>query len=207
MFRLFTALVVVLFGAPSFAFDRADIERCKRILADGPRLACFDAVTAGVVVLKPDDGKTEPAPASPDGTGQWQVMVEVDPITDQKVVTAFLPSEGRSSSVRRPALVIRCKSRSAEVFINWNDYLSDETSVTIRVDENAPRTERWSPSTDQTATFSPQPDALLKQARKANRVSARITPYRSGPVTVTFPVSGLDAILSEHEEVCGTAKR
>jgi hypothetical protein len=201
------AVLFALFSTPSLAFGFADIERCKAIQADEPRLACFDAVTAEVGEGGSNDEADEPSPVSSGDTGAWQIIVDIDPITDEKILTAAVESDARSSSFGKPVLLVRCKSKSSEAFIAWSEYLADETVVTVRIDESEPKSSSWSQSTDQTSTFAYQPADFLKSIREAKRLSARITPYRSGPVTANFPIAGLDAILTSHEDVCGVGKQ
>jgi hypothetical protein len=201
-FAFFLA-VTCAFGGSAGAFEVSNLERCRKIDADSARLACFDAVTAELGTSEVGEKASAPPPVTSTDTGAWEVSVEVDPITDEKVITAAVESDAQSASFRKPILFVRCKAKDLEVFIAWTEYLADETSVTTRIDESDPETSRWEQSTDQTATFAVQPKETIEALREAERYSARITPYRSGPVTASFPVTGLDAILTTHEGVCG----
>lgn len=197
---------VSLFGLvafPALAFEPSDVVRCKAIAADAPRLACFDAVTADIGGQEPAVEAEKPPEAQNQDTGVWQVNLEVDPITDEKILTAAVESDLSSSSYRKPALIVRCKSKLPEIFIAWNDYLGDESVVTVRIDDNEPKSSSWSQSTDQSATFAFQPADFLASILDASRVSARITPYHSGPVTANFPISGLKGVMATNGDLCG----
>lgn len=197
-----TVLMACL-GSPPLAFDLANLERCKAIEANSPRLACFDAVTSemgGDTAPEPEPEATDAS--APTSTGAWQVIVEVDPITDDTVLTAALESDAAFGSLNKPTLILRCKAGMPELFISWGNFLGDETSVTTRIDDQEPQTTSWSPSTDQSASFAHNPHDLLRSLRTSVKFSARTTPYRSGPITGSFPVTGLDAILTIHIDAC-----
>lgn len=202
----FFLAVTFVFGGSAGAFEVSNLERCRKIDADSARLACFDAVTADVGASEVGEEASAPSPVPSTDTGAWEVKVEVDPISDDKVLTAAVGSDGQTTGFRKPLLFVRCKNTSLEVFIVWNEFLADESSVTARIDDREPITSRWDQSTDQTASFSPQPKEILLSLIDAKRFSARITPYRSGPITASFPLDGLGTILTAHEDTCGSVK-
>lgn len=198
-----STLILAASAVAAAALEVSDIERCVVIQSDSARLACFDAVTAKLGNPEQGEEVSAPSPVTPTDPGAWEVNVEVDPITDDKIVTAAVESDGQAAGFRKPVIFVRCKAKSLEVFIAWTEYLADEDSVTTRIDDRDPVTSRWSQSTDQTASFALQPKETVQSLMNAERYSARITPYRSAPVTASFPVGGLSAILASHEDACG----
>lgn len=137
-------------------------------------------------------------------TGPWNVSEDVNPLDDSPVVTLInIASEGRSSMGGEPALILRCRDNTTEVYINWRDYLGSSARVSHRIGEQDMRTQRWSLSTDSQATFYPGSDiGLIRSLVGADRFVARVTPYNESPVTAVFDLSGLDQHVGKLQSAC-----
>jgi len=183
------------------------IDRCASISRQLDRLDCFDGISGS---------DTEEAEESEAGSGNWIVNVDSNPIDDTRRVTAFLISDqGRSSFGEPVTFIARCMSNRTEAYINWNDYVGDDSTsvysewkrVTVRVGERQAQTERWGVSTDKRATFAPAwAGNLLREMMEADRVVFRTTPYGENPVVAIFDTSGMAAALRPLMETCGWAQ-
>jgi hypothetical protein len=142
---------------------------------------------------------------SGNGKGSWQVQTETDPMDDSKKVYFLLRSEKGSSSYGSPiVLVIRYSGGNTELYINWRDYLADNSQVTYRIGSGEPNTQQWQQSNDSTATFYPgNVPELLRKLRDVERFVARTIPYDEGPTTAVFDVSGLKQAAAPHMETLG----
>lgn len=134
--------------------------------------------------------------------GSWQVQTETDPMDDSKKVYFLLRAQkGRSTFGRPIILVIRYSSGSTELYINWGDYLADNSEVTYRIGSGEPKTQQWQQSTDETATFYPgNVPELLRKLRDTERFVVRTVPYDEGPTTAVFDVRGLQQAAEPHME-------
>ena len=140
---------------------------------------------------------TAAVPAS----AQWRVTDEVDPMDDSRRVAAILMASNGGDG----ALVARCQDNETEAYISWQDYLEDgNTRVMMRFPPAEAFTERWSMSSDNTATFSRNPIDFLKRIANEKTMVARITPYREGPKTLMFDLgTEMGSVVSKIAEACG----
>lgn len=187
---------------------RAGIARCAVIEGLLERAECYDAVarTHGL------DGPQAISPTSNGDTGDWLVREDVNPIDDSRRVVLVLEAESGKARFGQPVrLVARCQSDKTEVYINWHDYLGDDSSsvyeewkyVTERVGERTSIRRKWTVSTDNSATFAPNsPIALLKQIATVERFVAQVTPHNESPVTAIFRVTGLRQALVPLAAAC-----
>ena len=142
----------------------------------------------------------------PPSTGKWLTQEGVNPLDDSRRVTLALDSdEGRSSMLRKPIrLFLRCQSNKTELYINWEDYLGSEASVTTRVGSGTAETGKWNLSTDSQATFYPDSHiTFIKQLLETDRFVAQVTPYNESPVTAVFDLTGITEVIKPLRETCG----
>jgi len=152
------------------------------------------------------------AQLAPSG-GAWRLRTSDNPLDDTKIVTVSLASKPGASRNGDPILFVgRCKSNKTEVFVDWGEYLGDDSrdvyaawkNVTIRIGKAPARDERWGISTDRKATFAPNwPGKLLKDLLDQDRLVLQTTPYGENPTTAIFDVSGLRNVLGELAQTCG----
>jgi hypothetical protein len=144
--------------------------------------------------------------------GEWSVREEVNPVDDSRTTYASLESgEGSNAGGSDVTLVVRCQSRKTEIFVNWNEYLGDDSRdvynewkrVTVRVGSELAKTERWDVSTDNEATFAPSAVALAKRFAKADRLVLEVVPYGENPATAVFPLKGANSALKAVAANCG----
>ena len=187
------------------AQDADALLTCKKIKNEVARLNCYDAQVAKLEApAAPATEESKPADEVLD-TGKWLVENALDPMTDEATFTAALAADSGGSGYNKPTLFIRCKQKSAEVFVSWGDYLGDNTVVTTRFGDDAPGTFSWSQSTDSTATFlySDRLSWFFESAVRVDKLATQITPYQSGPITAVFDLRGISNILTDKKELCG----
>lgn len=106
----------------------------------------------------------------------------------------------------------RCQSNKTEAYINWNDFLGDDSSsvyeewkyVTIRIGAGDAEEQKWNISTDKRATFAPEwAGSLLKKMASADSFLAQVTPFGESPLTAIFDTRGMSAALMPLAETCG----
>jgi type VI secretion system protein VasI len=144
------------------------------------RLEAYDAFTASLLPS-----------VDAEGTGKWQVSLDIDDMTDETRRYVILAEEDNRPSYNRVFLVIRDLGQGVEVFINWNDYLADNTTTILRFGSEAAESGyRWSSSSDSTALFlrSSSRSEFLRRLSEVERLVARVTPYNDGPKTAVFDV-------------------
>lgn len=207
-----TAATIIIcgaaFAAPATSPDiTKQIAKCAAIKGDLMRLECFDTLARGSKLAGP-----QPLPTKTTGTGKWQVSRDKNPIDDSERVTLILVSDSaRSQFGEAIAFVARCQSGKTEAYINWNDFLGDDSSsvyetwktVTVRIGSEKAQTQRWDVSSDSKATFAPGGGSnLLKSMARADTFLAQTTPYNENPVTVTFDTRGLANALKPLAQAC-----
>ena len=144
--------------------------------------------------------------------GEWSVREDVNVVDDSKTTYATLTSgEGSNSGGQKVQMTVRCRSKKTEVYLNWDEYLGDDSHdvyndwkrVTVRVGSETATTERWDISTDGNATFAPSPVALAKSLAKADRFVAETIPYGENPATAVFSLKGAKKALKAVAANCG----
>jgi hypothetical protein len=208
---LFIGLAAALTGPPSVAAaqDPEDLSVCKAIEIDIDRLRCYDSFVNGLEPADSSSGVAEgPANTLDLDAGKWVVENSVDPMSDAATLLAILEADQGGNIYRRPALVVRCQKRSSEIFVAWNEYLADNSDVTVRFGDDKPSTFRWESSADNTATFLPaaRKDWFYQTAMSVDRIVMQVSPYNSGPITAVFDVRGMEDMLSDNFDLCGIAK-
>jgi len=161
----------------------------------------------------PEDRAKEAAEAAAKAVnGEWNISEDINPVDDSKTTYATLESgEGSNSGGQDVSLTVRCQSKETELFVNWNEYVGDDSHdvyrewkrVIVRVGSETAKTERWDVSTDRNATFAPNPVALAKRLAKADRLVLETVPYGENPATAVFALKGANHALKTIADNCG----
>lgn len=202
-------LLLMIFALPAHADQlRREIAQCATVDGLLKRAECYDAVARA-------HGLSGPQPSAapvPGDVGDWNVSDDTNPIDDSRRVVISLRAEsgqGRFGEV--VFLVARCQSNRTEVYIQWHDYLGNDSEsldqewkyVTQRVGKSPSVTRKWGISTNNESTFAPNsPIALLKSMAGTDRFIAQVTPYNESPVTAIFNTAGLRAALVPLTDAC-----
>jgi hypothetical protein len=130
----------------------------------------------------------------------------------QKHSAAFeLPADNRiaiwMNSVR-PSLVVRCTSGKIEAFVYTQSAAriepqTDDHTITLALDQQPVRTERWADSEDHDALFAPDGVAFARELTRSQTMQFGFTPHNASPVTVRFSVRGLAQQLQSSARECG----
>lgn len=151
-------------------------------------IAMLVLVVSGLAAEMPDEGFM---------WGDWYVGVDTDPITDEAIILVMIPEKSGEGRY----FVMRLLNGVTNVLISWNDYLGDNSIVTMRLDKLEPETQEWNISETSTATFYPDdPEVLIWKLQMHKQVVCRITPYSSTAVTAIFDLSGLSDLIAEYPE-------
>jgi hypothetical protein len=159
------------------------------------------AIVSGLLLPACDPGKEPKEDYQP----HWQSIVSTDPSNGTDIVQMMVPATDRSPSQQNPvALVLSCHNRSTDAYVIWRQYMGVyDLEVNWRVGSEETVAETWSLSTDNEATFAPEPVQLIKRMLGSNQFLIKASPYGSGPVTHLFDTTGLQAEIAPLRKACG----
>lgn len=117
--------------------------------------------------------------------------------------------KGRFGGEKKASLIVRCEENSTSVyFILGDQYLADIQGygdITFRLDSEKAITKGFEASTDNKALgLWRDSDAIpfIKNMVGIDNMIVRVTPYNQSPITVDFPVKGLDGAIKPLREAC-----
>lgn len=184
-------------GAPPQQDLSKRLQTCVAISDSLLRLNCYDALAKTAV--GPQAPTVAATGAGGEGAaGTWSVKESVDPLTDKPTLVASLKATENNG-----LLVLRCKGGETDIMVNVAKYLgSDDVLVTHRLDDEKPKKEKWSVSTDHRAAFAPKPFDFSARLAGAGRLVIQVAPYSSNPITSTFDLTGAGAIVARLRGIC-----
>ena len=157
-----------------------------------------------------------PAPAPPSTVSQkWSSENRTYWVGKQRNAAAFeLPAENMVSiwmNQVRPALVVRCMSKSLEVFVFTGSAIkmeaqTEDHTVSFKFDDEPDRTERWPDSAEHDALFAPDQAAFASRLMTARTLRFGYTPHNAEPAVALFQVSGLGEMIEPSAKACGLKK-
>ena len=124
--------------------------------------------------------------------GGWVVTTDTNPMDSVKTVTALK----NSLEDPRSTLVIRCKGRHAEVYVNTAEIVSSEYAVRVKFDQGKPTRQLWERSTGYDALFSSDPGDFLKQLKASQLFYFEYEPYGKLEKVVSFDVTSFPKDMS-----------
>ena len=182
-------LVAVLAAAKTAAPQEPDILYAFDAGDDDAKLAA-DRQDQGEELLTEDDASKVPSEVFLSGPF---TSVKVDPMDDkQTLYLVFNAQEKVNDYSDNVSLIIRKKQGARpEVYINWKEFLNHgRCLVTYRIDDGKARTEEWTLSTDEKASFfDGDVLQLLLKMKDADQFIARTTPFNEPPCTAIFDIS------------------
>lgn len=149
---------------------------------------------------------TPPPPAK-----KWTYFETTNPKDDSVTsVLSLEPDTGTSKWGKKFTFVARCKSNTTEMYVNWHDYVGDDSHdvyedwkwVTVRVGSEDAKKEKWSISTDKTATFSRSAIATLRRIARADKLLFETVPYNENPSVAIYDTKGLDEGIQKIATAC-----
>ena len=195
-----TRLCVVVAGAPQDVTP----EELTEGIADGSYVVTSVAPCANQGPRAGGAPTPEPSatPIARD-TGQWVVNpIDRDPLTDEPVTATWVYADGSDTI----ALVVQCTTRSqTRVYIFWNAFLDLESArITTRIDDQEPLAQGWPVDEPGTSSYYPTDEvAFVQDLFGATRLVAQVKPWNAEPMTVVFPVTGLEAAVANVRSACG----
>jgi hypothetical protein len=107
----------------------------------------------------------------------------------------------------RPMLVVRCVSKSTDVFVSTGSSLkmepeTEDHTVTFGFDGEPDLTERWADSVEHDALFAPDGGAFVRRLMSARTMRFGYTPHNAAPVVASFHVSGLAELIEPVVKDC-----
>lgn len=192
-------IFTVFCSSLSIAVSDKEVAKCAAVSNDINRLECYDNLAKSNKLAPNSNIKSA-------NKGDWKVNIDVNPLDDSKtVILSIYSNENIRTGFRNQKipLIIRCKSNTTDLYINWANYLGlDSTNVTTRIDKDNAITEKWVLSTDNKATFARNAISLAKRMLQGSTLIAQTTPYSESPVMVTFNLDGLQEAIKPLRETC-----
>ena len=173
------------------------VTNCSSINGDLERLECFDNLAKSFKLTNPQN-------FAPIKASKWTINQSINPLNDEKKVTAILAAVSGKSRWRESIyMIVRCDSKKLEMYINWKDYLGSSANVTSRIGSLKAETMSWNLSTDSQATFfRGDVKKLLATMVDYDSYIAQITPYNESPVTAIFETQGLKEVIDSFKDEC-----
>ena len=176
-----------------------DLAKCASIVGVLERLECYDQLAKANNLFG-----TQKVSTNLEGTGDWDIKHDANPIDDSETVTLTLyANSGTDYLGNKVYLIIRCKSSEIALYIGWKSYLGSSANVLTRVGTEKAETKNWSLSTDSQATFSTEPTELITRMLNNQKFVAQVTPYNSNPITAIFNISGIENAIKPIKDICG----
>jgi hypothetical protein len=151
-------------------------------------------------------------PAIGAGKAKWEAEENVSPMDGSRAIYLNLKAEQSVPGIPElggfPLMVIRCKSRATDVFINTGSLPFEpdsggKYSVRLRLDDGQPFAQYWNASAGHDSLFSPDPIELAKELAAAKKLAFEFTPLGSVPVATWFDLTGLDGVIGKVADACG----
>jgi len=172
----------------------------------------LDAMLTAGTEKKTATAEAGEGPATSAENGKWESEEKVSPMDGSRAVYLNLKAEqsvpGMAGLGGFPLMVIRCKSRATDVFINTGSLPFDADSggkynVRLRLDDGQPFRQYWNESAGYDSLFSPNPIELAKELAAAKKLAFEFTPLGSVPVATWFDLTGLDGLIGKVADACG----
>jgi ribosomal protein L40E len=108
----------------------------------------------------------------------------------------------------RPQLVVRCLSRTPEVYVSLGSAASIEAqagshTVRIQIDDDPVVIQQWSDSESSQELFSPDAVGFIRRLADAHRLQFGFTPFNALPGVADFSVQGFDELAPLVVSTCG----
>ena len=135
---------------------------------------------------------------------RWQKIVDTDPLDHSKNVQILIGAVNPlSPQENHVVLVLTCTQGATNAYVVWRRYLGVyDPEVTWRVGSDPSVIETWVLSTDNEATFAPEPVKLIKRMMTHELFLIKTVPFGSVPVTIEFNTAGLKTEVAELRETC-----
>lgn len=108
----------------------------------------------------------------------------------------------------RPALVVRCLSRTTDVFVMLDtstafEQDADRRTVRVQWDDDPERVQQWAVSESGRELFAPDGIDAVRRMTRARQLKFGFSPFNAQPVTAEFAVQGFDELAPLVARSCG----
>jgi hypothetical protein len=185
--------------APAPASASPSLAEARNVPAPRPAADAAPIIESGPIIeSEPSSGWIGPRRATWARDGSKTIAFE---LAASKDVGVWMKSV-------RPVLIVRCLSRTTEVFVATGSAASIEPqagshAVHIQFDDAEPLAESWSDSVSSQELYAPDGVALSRRLVRARTVRFGFTPYNSAPVVAEFDVRGFDQVVGLVAGTCG----
>jgi hypothetical protein len=146
-------------------------------------------------------------PASVPGaaiTGLWSVTGMPSKSAGPTLV-ARLPSDASVAGGEPAELVLRCRARVFDVYVDTKVIASGGGNRVRWDDAPAQAYDVWSDAdSDPQTLFTPEPEEFLRKAMKARRLRFEFTPQQGGPAVASFKLAGISGVVIRLQQACPT---
>ncbi len=174
-----------------------DLDSCSRIPDGEQRLECYD-----LILRKKNELST---------ATNWTVHKEISRIDDsQNVYLSVLSSDTFSTNFKQDLaaeLFIHCRENTTMVAFQFaGEFMSDLEfgEIQYRIDKQKAKRQQFTESTDHEVLglWGGSAIEFIKQLYGAKNLLIRATPYNESPVTVNFPIAGIEEVVKPVAEAC-----
>lgn len=195
-------IALVLAGATASAIAQSTPEQCGAIDDGAERLVCYDLLF-----------RIDRKPSSTSAQSAWETSSETSRIDD--TTNVFMTLESSDTFPRRfggsahGTMIVRCMENTTSIIFRMGDHhladLQNYGRVTYRIDDAPAKTQRFVESTDNRALGLWNGGAaipLFKTLFGAENLLVQITPFGESPITVDFPIAGIEDEIKPLREAC-----
>jgi type VI secretion system protein VasI len=197
-------IALMLAGGTTVAIGQTTPEQCGAVDDGAERLVCYD-------LLFRVDRKAPTASSQ----SRWVVSSETSRLDDTTNVFLTLVSSDTfprrfSGGAAHGSMIVRCMENTTSMIFRMGDHhLADLQSygrITYRIDETSAKTQRFVESTDNRALGlwnGGSSIPFVKALFGAENLLVQITPFGESPITVDFPIAGIEDEIVPLREACG----
>ena len=139
--------------------------------------------------------------------GNWNVLAEEDPLTDELTVMMYTLSNKAKEAMVVRGLYIRVKERTTDLFVLWKNETLANTDIVYRFDEGEVKETEWVMAGNKSGLFFPDRskdlESFVGKLIKAEKFIVGAYPEGQTRSTDVFELEGLGKALSPYLEEFG----
>ncbi len=180
---------------------KEDVGICATMEENASRLRCYDNISIALGLMTDEDRtQTEQSLAK---FGFWSVIARTSAVGEE-TTSLKLDSENqvstKSGMSRNPTLIVRCKKKDTDVYLDWGSPMADKdegikrTLMGYTTDADPKRDEWWEYSLDYYGVFAPDSAAFIRNVRDRKKVIFEVN-TNGLKSNVVFNLDGMDNAL------------
>jgi hypothetical protein len=145
-------------------------------------------------------------------TGKWVTTFEKSSFDDTRTVILALkansPVSGWVTDATIPLLIVRCKEKKTEAYVNVGmqqdveSGLYNQSTIRVRFDSQEAASLISDHSTDGKGLFFHDPQTIIDQMLQHEKMVFGFTPFNSNPVETSFDLRGLNEAIKPLQDSC-----